>query len=170
MLKYLVRKGELAIGKIQAWAGARLAPGICQTPKAKEFYLCLVLCSLREEPVFSTDDQQRGEENQTPTTSQKIRYAGQFSLYFMHVLSLGPISNVTCILNSESEENWGSPQCQHLRVQLPGELQALPWVGGMAGAPSKELRAGAHPDPYRDLQGQAGGGLSPGDCVGPGEQ
>ncbi|NWS92864.1 NLRC5 protein, partial [Toxostoma redivivum] len=27
----------------------------------------------REEPVFSTDDQQHGEENQTPTTSQKIR-------------------------------------------------------------------------------------------------
>ncbi|NXX32604.1 NLRC5 protein, partial [Nicator chloris] len=26
-----------------------------------------------EEPVFSTDDQQHGEENQTPTTSQKIR-------------------------------------------------------------------------------------------------
>ncbi|XP_072790679.1 protein NLRC5 isoform X3 [Taeniopygia guttata] len=27
----------------------------------------------REKPVFSTDDQQHGEENQTPTTSQKIR-------------------------------------------------------------------------------------------------
>ncbi|NXR21636.1 NLRC5 protein, partial [Cinclus mexicanus] len=27
----------------------------------------------REEPVFSTDDQQHGEENHTPTTSQKIR-------------------------------------------------------------------------------------------------
>ncbi|NXI07527.1 NLRC5 protein, partial [Irena cyanogastra] len=27
----------------------------------------------REEPVFSTDDQQHGEENQTPTSSQKIR-------------------------------------------------------------------------------------------------
>ncbi|NXO78814.1 NLRC5 protein, partial [Sitta europaea] len=27
----------------------------------------------REEPVFSADDQQHGEENQTPTTSQKIR-------------------------------------------------------------------------------------------------
>ncbi|NXK64266.1 NLRC5 protein, partial [Sylvietta virens] len=27
----------------------------------------------REEPVFSTDDKQHGEENQTPTTSQKIR-------------------------------------------------------------------------------------------------
>ncbi|OWK61739.1 Protein NLRC5 [Lonchura striata] len=40
--------------------------------KAKEFHLCLVFCSLREEPVFS-DDQQHGEENQTPTTSQKIR-------------------------------------------------------------------------------------------------
>uniref|UniRef100_A0A663EI44 NLR family CARD domain containing 5 n=1 Tax=Aquila chrysaetos chrysaetos TaxID=223781 RepID=A0A663EI44_AQUCH len=38
------------------------------------FYPCLVLCSLtREEPVFSTDDEQNGDENQTPTASKKIR-------------------------------------------------------------------------------------------------
>uniref|UniRef100_A0A8C0AQF5 NLR family CARD domain containing 5 n=1 Tax=Buteo japonicus TaxID=224669 RepID=A0A8C0AQF5_9AVES len=38
------------------------------------FYPCLVLCSLtREEPVFSTDDQQNGDENQTPSASKKIR-------------------------------------------------------------------------------------------------
>lgn len=74
MLKYLVRKVEFAIGEIGH--GARVAPGICQIAKAKEFYLCLVLCSLREEPVFSTAHQQLGEENQLPTTSQKIRYPG----------------------------------------------------------------------------------------------
>lgn len=81
MLEYLVGKGELAIGKIQAWAGAVVAPGICQIAKAKVFYLCLVLCSLRKEPAFSTDDQQHGEENQTTNNPQKIRYLGQFSLY-----------------------------------------------------------------------------------------
>uniref|UniRef100_A0A8B9NN45 NLR family CARD domain containing 5 n=1 Tax=Accipiter nisus TaxID=211598 RepID=A0A8B9NN45_9AVES len=38
------------------------------------FYLCLVLCSLtREEPVFFTDDQQNGDEKQTPSASKKIR-------------------------------------------------------------------------------------------------
>uniref|UniRef100_U3JWZ5 NLR family CARD domain containing 5 n=1 Tax=Ficedula albicollis TaxID=59894 RepID=U3JWZ5_FICAL len=37
------------------------------------FYFYLVLFSLREEPVLFTDDQQHGEENQTPTSSQKIR-------------------------------------------------------------------------------------------------
>lgn len=33
----------------------------------------LGLCSLREEPVCFTDDQQYGEENQTPTAPRKIR-------------------------------------------------------------------------------------------------
>ncbi|NXK10545.1 NLRC5 protein, partial [Herpetotheres cachinnans] len=39
----------------------------------KVFYPCLVLWSLREEPVFSTDDQQYGEENQMATAPKKIR-------------------------------------------------------------------------------------------------
>uniref|UniRef100_A0A8D0KUZ8 NLR family CARD domain containing 5 n=1 Tax=Strix occidentalis caurina TaxID=311401 RepID=A0A8D0KUZ8_STROC len=49
--------------------------GICSLLKSVNtlFYPCLVLCSLREEPMFSTDDQQHGEENQTPTYPQKIR-------------------------------------------------------------------------------------------------
>lgn len=47
--------------------------------------------------MFSTDDQQYREENQTPTASKKIRYHGKFSLYFMHVLPLDPIADVTCI-------------------------------------------------------------------------
>lgn len=116
MLKYLGRKGELAAGKIQAWAGARVAPGICQTAKAKEFHLCLVLCSLREKPVFSTDDQQHGEENQTPTTSQKIRYPGQFSLYSMDV----PFPVQPASLRGDSQENWEPPSCQGSCRFCPG--------------------------------------------------
>lgn len=136
MLRYLGRKGELAIGKMQA--GARVAPGSWQTAKAEEFHLCLLLCSLREEPVFSAGDQQRGEENQTPTTSQKIRYPGQFSLCPMHVPSLGQVSSVTCISKRRIPRDLGISQ-------LPGELQGLPWLGGMAGAPG----TWCHPVPYQ---------------------
>lgn len=53
---------------------------------------------------------------------------------------------------------------------MPAASSAL--AGGVAGAPGKGLRPGAHPVPYkghRDLQGQAGGGPSPGDSVGAGE-
>lgn len=47
--------------------------------------------------MFSTDGQQHGEENQTPTASKKIRYHGTFSVYFVHVLSLDPVAYVTCM-------------------------------------------------------------------------
>lgn len=47
--------------------------------------------------MFSTDGQQDGEENQTPTASKKIRYHGTFSVYFVHVLSLDPVAYVTCM-------------------------------------------------------------------------
>lgn len=85
------------------WARARAAsPRDCQIAEVFEvFYSCLGLCSLREEAVCFIEDQQYGEENQTPTTPQKIRYHGRFSLYFMRVLSLDPIADITCISRFE---------------------------------------------------------------------
>ncbi|XP_039577394.1 protein NLRC5 isoform X4 [Passer montanus] len=47
--------------------------GICSLLKSVNTCQKVMEVQVREEPVFSTDDQPHGEESQTPTTPQKIR-------------------------------------------------------------------------------------------------
>lgn len=75
--------------------------------------------------MFSTDDQQNGDENQTPSASKKIRYHGKFSLYFMHVLSLDPIADVTCISKVNHRRTGKGPCSQSFVTVLHSQLASL---------------------------------------------
>lgn len=67
----------------------------------------------------------------------------------MHVLSLGPVSNL-CIPNWRITGELGISPVPELGVPLPGELQVLPWGDGWSPC--------AHPVPYKGHRDQAGGG------------